>query len=62
MQNTDSSIEKSGKLLMSQAEYSLFSSGEVPSRIATTWQLTYEELQAMIESGDCEVIFDSPEH
>lgn len=50
-------MEKSGLMLLTEAEYTEYVSGSIPERISRVWGIqTYEELKSIIESGSFEII------
>lgn len=45
-------LEKNGSLKLTPEEVAAILSGSVPSRVAALWDLTLEELQGIIASGE----------
>ena len=50
-------MDKSGLMLLTEAEYTEYISGKIPARISQVWGIhSYEELKSVIDSGDFEII------
>lgn len=49
-------MEKDGKIVLTQDDMDQYNQGEVSSRVKETWNITFSELKAAIESGSVTIL------